>query len=656
MPRFERALLSFFSLIFGITCVVSSTWQLPLYTNIAQQQQEMTANKRFFYQNAQVPWAGIYFFGGDILIVYGLVCLWLCMKPATVKTAPEPEADEQVQQEPPQPRSRRTPDPEPMQRREPPVAKQAARRSSLHVAAHEHHHEHPVRTLERTPVSPFSPPAEDMTPPAVVPSGGRDDRMGKRPDPDPIVPIAIRPTTNISGLSLPDVVEDRHDDIELMEKALTLEAPIREVDHDLAEVLPDEALLSEDEPEPEPFVSRAELELMNAQTSVEADFRHEPDCAEDFATKFEDPHIARKIAKCNMSLILSAQTRAGKTSFWKTVMINITRIFGYVDWHIVDQKNRTWLGLELKPGVVVVPSAETKYIAFAKKVAIVHNILAGRRDLSPSEVKEIYPVFLVLDDYHSLISLASNYLEPLRYKKMLASLNYIVTMGAYFKVFAVFLTQSHGIDSLKWADKNTRTSLIFMSLGRVSMDEDGDQQGSYASVSQAIGDANIIPAALTRNRLALEYAQLQTVAEQNNRSLGFTNLGRERLLLMPYFDEEALDPLYVISAEPELDDLVLEAEEPAPLELTNTTVSPVETSPSPEAIEPLEEHFLAIIQLSERFKSKSDGWITARDFRINAPSHLRNRYSADELRFFFVELAKSIGRTSGEGISLRYQA
>jgi hypothetical protein len=267
-----------------------------------------------------------------------------------------------------------------------------------------------------------------------------------------------------------------------------------------------------------------------------------------------DQTIFKAVARANMSILVAAPTRTGKTTFWQRVMIEICRLYPMAEWHIVDPKASDWLGLEKLSGnkqVVEVPDILNDFAPFFNKVSYVAKKVRDRRSLSMKDRKRIaqqHPIFLVLDDYHSMMDLSKERMSAKRYKLLRAQLIYIVTTGAEFGVYAVILTQSYNVDSLQLGDKNIRKNLGFLTLGRIfsELDDEGDlvKRGSYSTVIAPAVDRYIVEHRGSQMKMAEQFGRFEPIAEDQERSLFFTTIGPVRIGFLPLIDPDSFEPIY----------------------------------------------------------------------------------------------------------------
>ena len=169
-----------------------------------------------------------------------------------------------------------------------------------------------------------------------------------------------------------------------------------------------------------------------------------------------------------------------------------------------------------------------------------------------------------------------------------------------------------------------------------------------------------------------------------------TNLGSERFMLMPYFDEDSLDRLY---EEPEIESFLaddsdqdssasdlsdfepLDSEDGSGQERSQLETlvrlleqeTPIDGCHSKDLIaeagaqlnvDDLPQHSHLIIEFSKKWenegKGKSGAWITARDAVQYGPKGLRS-LKPDAIRFLFNAIRqKSGGSTRGEGVYLQF--
>ena len=665
--KIERGVAGIFSLAFGMFLITSSTWKLNMVTSEIIQQQAASNSRDPLWVEATIPWGGLYLLGGGVLAAYGCFCVHKVLDP-------DEETQKQVSRERasvPQVQAQQT--------------QQAAPASTPSTPAPT-----PVRQPRSVPQA--QPPQPEIQAPVPVAAGG--NRLGEtnrieESSIETIVlqPVQIKPSNNLSGLSTFSQ-KDMYD-VEESFDAVSPSVLVR------------------------PEVKKEVSTLVNPETDYDYDFYEEDEEDEmaigtpSFYQSRESKNFPTIVARCGLSILVSAASRAGKTVFWFTTMLEIERLFPGTIWRIFDQKNRTWLGLETDPTSFAVPGSRDKYRSFYKFTIEVQKILDARTNYTNEEIKDLPPVYLVLDDYFNLLKMARQSLSPDAYNRLDAAIGYIVTMGAAFKVFVVFLTQTHNVTALgDWADKNNRESLAFISLGRTERVQDPDtgewmKKGNYVSVSSIVRDVNIITHKATRDTLSREFASLQKFGVANERSIGFTTILKEQVFLLPTINEADLPPIREVKREKAICDSIdedlsvsdVERQETSetgdggngvfqetvkevsiqePLTETLAEIQPEEPEVDDDSdgsfdrfmnipqnkgdvIDITEDH-LAIMDFAEKSRSTNDGWITARNAKSAIYPFRKRNVSPDEIRIMFVQLQRSgAGETQGEKESLVYR-
>lgn len=283
--------------------------------------------------------------------------------------------------------------------------------------------------------------------------------------------------------------------------------------------------------EPEPDRDRGQN--INSTNSRSASRYSPPEST--FSTdylKYADPNICRAIASSDKSLFVCSTPGSGKSTTIKASILEVLKIYPSAEFHIVDRKNRPWMGLEKVPGLVAVPK-KRDYTPLLKKVEYVSERLDYRRSLSPEEVEKLHPLILIVDDYHSLRSNFKNYLTAKQTGIVEGDLNEIITDGREFKVMVWIISQSPNATDLGFSAAIKKGAGIFV-LGRININPDtGEEDGGYSAIWDIITKDYTISSEQIRKSLQQLMPEIQVASTNTGRPAFFTTMGRYRLGLMP---------------------------------------------------------------------------------------------------------------------------
>jgi hypothetical protein len=111
----------------------------------------------------------------------------------------------------------------------------------------------------------------------------------------------------------------------------------------------------------------------------------------------------------------------------------------------------------------------------------------------------------------------------------------IITVGREFLVGIACDTHSFNTSALGIAnDANIRDCLNIMALGKISRNEDGQEQGGYGAIAKAIGNKLVVDDDTIRCQLLKELTHMALLSDQTGRPVLFTTMGHPpRMMLLP---------------------------------------------------------------------------------------------------------------------------
>jgi hypothetical protein len=247
--------------------------------------------------------------------------------------------------------------------------------------------------------------------------------------------------------------------------------------------------------------------------------------------------IITKAAATTLSIVFTAPPGCGKTT---TELAWLARVFDLYPDAIVlitSQKNDSFLGLSEIPGVLtVLDGIDPKPLA--DQLDRVFNILQQRKSL-PKSMRHEYegkPVWLLLGDWFATCnSLANNKRYSDMWNDIKTKIGLIITVGREFLVGIACDTHSFNTSALGIAnDANIRDCLNIMALGKISRNEDGQEQGGYGAIAKAIGNKLVVDDDTIRSQLLKELTHLALLSDQTGRPVLFTTMGHPpRMMLLP---------------------------------------------------------------------------------------------------------------------------
>lgn len=247
--------------------------------------------------------------------------------------------------------------------------------------------------------------------------------------------------------------------------------------------------------------------------------------------------IITKAAATTLSIVFTAPPGCGKTT---TELAWLARVFDLYPDAIVlitSQKNDSFLGLSEIPGVLtVLDGIDPKPLA--DQLDRVFNILQQRKSLPSSRRHEYQgkPVWLLLGDWFATCnSLANNKRYSDMWNDIKTKIGLIITVGREFLVGIACDTHSFNTAALGIAnDANIRDCLNIMALGKISRNEDGQEQGGYGAIAKAIGNKLVVDDDTIRSQLLKELTHMALLSDQTGRPVLFTTMGHPpRMMLLP---------------------------------------------------------------------------------------------------------------------------
>ncbi len=247
--------------------------------------------------------------------------------------------------------------------------------------------------------------------------------------------------------------------------------------------------------------------------------------------------IISKAAATTLSIVFTAPPGCGKTT---TELAWLARVFDlYPDARVLitSQKNDSFLGLSEIPGVLaVLDGIDPKPLV--DQIDRVFNILQQRKSLPKSRRHEYegQPVWLLLGDWFATCnSLANNKRYSELWNDIKTKIGLIITVGREFLVGIACDTHSFNTSALGIAnDANIRDCLNIMALGKISRNQDGQEQGGYGAIAKAIGNKLVVDDDTIRCQLLKELTHMALLSDQTGRPVLFTTMGHPpRMMLLP---------------------------------------------------------------------------------------------------------------------------
>lgn len=245
------------------------------------------------------------------------------------------------------------------------------------------------------------------------------------------------------------------------------------------------------------------------------------------------------LAASHLSIVISAPPGTGKSVTVQTWLFEVFRKYPQAMTFIAGWKNDPWLGLSRIPGAVnVIPSdrGAINFQPLIEQVDKVASILDSRRTTSkPLRNFESQPVWLILDDYYTMVDLlTANSRYKSRWEDLKTKLGFIITVGREFFVNAAIATHSVNVAALGLSDANIRDCLNICALGKITRNPDGREDGGYGAVFKAIKNPLIVDDVLVRDRLLENLPRLQQESDRTGRPVMFCSMGHPPTLeLLP---------------------------------------------------------------------------------------------------------------------------
>ncbi len=247
--------------------------------------------------------------------------------------------------------------------------------------------------------------------------------------------------------------------------------------------------------------------------------------------------IISKAAATTLSIVFTAPPGCGKTTTELAWLARVFDLYPNASVLITSQKNDSFLGLSEIPGVLaVLDGIDPKPLA--DQIDRVFNILQQRKSL-PSSRRHEYegqPVWLLLGDWFATCnSLANNKRYSDMWNDIKTKIGLIITVGREFLVGIACDTHSFNTAALGIAnDANIRDCLNIIALGKISRNQDGQEQGGYGAIAKAIGNKLVVDDDTIRNQLLKELTHMALLSDQTGRPVLFTTMGHPpRMMLLP---------------------------------------------------------------------------------------------------------------------------
>jgi hypothetical protein len=247
--------------------------------------------------------------------------------------------------------------------------------------------------------------------------------------------------------------------------------------------------------------------------------------------------IISKAAATTLSIVFTAPPGCGKTTTELAWLARVFDLYPDASVLITSQKNDSFLGLSEIPGILtVLDGIDPKPLA--DQIDRVFNILQQRKSLPSSRRHEYQgkPVWLLLGDWFATCnSLANNKRYSDLWNDIKTKIGLIITVGREFLVGIACDTHSFNTAALGIAnDANIRDCLNIMALGKISRNEDGQEQGGYGAIAKAIGNKLVVDDDTIRSQLLKELTHMALLSDQTGRPVLFTTMGHPpRMMLLP---------------------------------------------------------------------------------------------------------------------------
>jgi len=255
------------------------------------------------------------------------------------------------------------------------------------------------------------------------------------------------------------------------------------------------------------------------------------------ATEQGREDIISKAAATTLSIVFTAPPGCGKTTTELAWLARVFDLYPNASVLITSQKNDSFLGLSEIPGVLaVLDGIDPKPLA--DQIDRVFNILQQRKSLPKSRRHEYEgkPVWLLLGDWFATCnSLANNKRYSDMWNDIKTKIGLIITVGREFLVGIACDTHSFNTSALGIAnDANIRDCLNIMALGKISRNQDGQEQGGYGAIAKAIGNKLVVDDDTIRCQLLKELTHMALLSDQTGRPVLFTTMGHPpRMMLLP---------------------------------------------------------------------------------------------------------------------------
>jgi hypothetical protein len=255
------------------------------------------------------------------------------------------------------------------------------------------------------------------------------------------------------------------------------------------------------------------------------------------ATEQGREDIISKAAATTLSIVFTAPPGCGKTTTELAWLARVFDLYPNASVLITSQKNDSFLGLSEIPGVLaVLDGIDPKPLA--DQIDRVFNILQQRKSLPSSRRHEYQgkPVWLLLGDWFATCnSLANNKRYSDMWNDIKTKIGLIITVGREFLVGIACDTHSFNTAALGIAnDANIRDCLNIMALGKISRNQDGQEQGGYGAIAKAIGNKLVVDDDTIRCQLLKELTHMALLSDQTGRPVLFTTMGHPpRMMLLP---------------------------------------------------------------------------------------------------------------------------
>jgi len=242
--------------------------------------------------------------------------------------------------------------------------------------------------------------------------------------------------------------------------------------------------------------------------------------------------ILEEASATSLSTVFSSPPGTGKTvtllSWLKRLLVKFPDSLVTV----VAQKNDSFMGLSSIGAVSLFDGIDTSPIE--QNINEIFEILQFRKS-QDEEIRKQFktqPVWLILDDWFSIYDVISK--DKKLWSQLSSKISTIVTVGREFNVAIAVTTHSFNIASLGLAkDSNIRSCLNIMSLGFISKDEYGRNQGGFDAINGILNNNSIISTEY-REGLKIELERLIMLSGVSQTPVLFTTMGHPpRMALLP---------------------------------------------------------------------------------------------------------------------------